>query len=196
MFFARRACRSTPRGAPSSAPGLHRGPGVLHRVEDVEIAGAAAEIGRQRLAQPRLVDIGLALQHAQGQHQESRGAEAALQRVTVDEGPLQRVQLIAVGEPLHRPYLATLRLAREHQAAPHRRAVEQDRAGAAHPVLAAEMGAGQPAILADRVGQRLARLDADGMRLAVDRERDFARRGHRAASASARSTITAAISLR
>ena len=175
---------------------VHPGCRGLHRIEDVEIAGAAAKIGRQRLAQPLLVDIGLALQHARGQHQEARGAEPALQRVMVDEGLLQRVQPVAVGEPFHRPDLGAVGLGGEHQTASDRRAVEDDRAGAADPVLAAEMGAGQPAILADRIGERLARLHPDRVALAVDRERDLARHGHRAASVNARSTMTAASSLR
>ena len=54
-----------------------------------------------------------------------------------------------------------LRLHREHQAGAHRLAVEQDRAGAADAVLAADMRPGLAAILADRIDQRAARLDAD-----------------------------------
>ena len=56
---------------------------------------------------------------------------------------------------------AALGLHRKHQAGAHRLAVDNDGAGAADAVLAADMRAGLPAILADRVGQRAARLDRD-----------------------------------
>ena len=48
-------------------------------------------------------------------------------------------------------------------------AIEQDGAGAADAVLAADMGAGERQIVAQKIDQRLARLDAGGHRLAVHR---------------------------
>ena len=52
----------------------------------------------------------------------------------------------------------------------NRHAVDQHRAGAADAVLAAEMGAGQVAALAQKIRQMGARLDAARNRLAVDVE--------------------------
>ena len=69
--------------------------------------------------------------------------------------------VVAVREPFDRADLLALRLHGEHQAGAHRLAVEDHRAGAADAVLAADMRAGLPAIVADGVDQRLARLDAD-----------------------------------
>src|SRR5262249_7448534 len=60
----------------------------------------------------------------------------------------------------------------------HRLAIDQHGAGAAHPVLAADVGAGLSAVLADRIDQRAARLDADRVRLPVDRQRDVASFAH------------------
>ena len=57
----------------------------------------------------------------------------------------------------------------EHQARADGRAVEEDGAGAADAVLAAEMGAGEPDILAERVGEGPPRLDLDAVLLAVYR---------------------------
>ena len=71
------------------------------------------------------------------------------------------MQLVAVAEPFDGADVLALRLHREHQAGAHRLAVEDDRAGAADAVLAADMRAGLPAIVADGVDQRLARLDPD-----------------------------------
>ena len=48
---------------------------------------------------------------------------------------------------------------REGDARARRRAVDLERAGAAHAVLAAEVGAGEPLALAQEVGEVRARLD-------------------------------------
>ena len=106
----------------------------------------------------------LALQHADRQHQEARRAEAALQRVMVDECLLHRVQLVRpCASPSTVRMCAALGLHGEHQAGAHRLAVDQHRAGAAHAVLAADMRAGEAAIVADGVGQRAPRLHGDGI---------------------------------
>ena len=55
-----------------------------------------------------------------------------------------------------------------HEAAAHDLAVEPHRAGAAHAVLAADMGAGERQVVAQKVDQRLARFDARKNILAVD----------------------------
>ena len=150
----------------------HRVAGGTHRLDDVLVAGAAAEIGREHVEQLVVADVRIVLQRVRRQHQEARRAEAALQAVVVDEGLLQRMQLLAVGEPFDGADLPAVGLDREHQAGADRLAVEDDRAGAADAVLAADMRAGLAAVVADRVDQRLARLDADRVRAAVDRQRD------------------------
>ena len=82
--FASLSHPCAPRNSASAAP---------HRRDDALVAGAAAQIGRQRLEQLVVADIGLALQDAGGEHQEARRAEAALHAVMRDEGALQRMQL-------------------------------------------------------------------------------------------------------
>ena len=88
------------------------------------------------------------------------------------EGALQRIEFVAVGKAFDGADLLALRLHREHQTGAHRIAVHQHRAGTADAVLAADMRAGLTAILADGIGQRAARLDAHGVRPAVDVQRD------------------------
>ena len=61
-------------------------------------------------------------------------------------------------------------LHREDEAGAHRLAVDQHGAGAADAVLAADVGAGQPQLVAQAVGERQARLDVDADLLAVDLE--------------------------
>src|SRR5881296_1957404 len=97
-------------------------------------------------------------------HEDARGAEAALQPVRLAERGLQRVQLPPVARAGGREALdggdrVTVRLHREHQARPHRLAVEQHGAGAAHPVLAPDVRAGEPELVTQEVGEEQPRLD-------------------------------------
>ena len=75
----------------------------------------------------------------------------------------------------------------------HRLAVEQHGAGAAHAVLAADVGAGQAELVAQEVAEQEARLDLGGMRGAVDRDGDanaIRHRATRAESGSGASSIS------
>src|SRR6202040_1834161 len=50
-----------------------------HRLDDVLVAGAAAQVRGEHVDQLVIGDLRLALQHARDQHEEARRAEAALQ---------------------------------------------------------------------------------------------------------------------
>src|ERR1043166_3057766 len=119
----------------------------LHRLDDVLVAGTAAEIGRQHVEQVLIADIGMLLQHVGGEHQEAGRAEAALQSMMRDEGALQRMQILWGAEPFDRSDLLALRLHRKHQARAHGLAIDDHRAGAADAVLATDVRAGLSAIL-------------------------------------------------
>ena len=95
------------------------------------------------------------------QHQKSGRAKAALQAVVFHERPLQRMKLVAVRQSFDGADFLPSRLHREHQAGANRLAFDEHRAGAADAVLAADMGAGLPAIVAHHIGQRPPRLDAN-----------------------------------
>ena len=132
---------------------------VQHGVDDERVARAAADVPLQCDAD--LVGGGrrVALQQGlRGQHHAGR-AEAALQPVLLPERLLHRMQRLGVGaEPSIVVDLGAVGLHREQQARAHRVAIEQHRAGAADALLAAHVGAGQAEVLADEVGQQLARL--------------------------------------
>src|SRR5262249_16698396 len=72
----------------------HFGGGGAHRLDDILIPGTAAQIGREHVDQVHIADVGLAFEHADDQHEETRRAEAALQPVMVHEGALERMQLV------------------------------------------------------------------------------------------------------
>jgi len=87
----------------------------------------------------------------------------------VVEGLLQRMQRLAVRrDAFDGEDIVAVGLHREHQARARRIAVEQNRAGAADAVLAAEMGAGELKPLAQKVRQRQAHRHGGFMALAVD----------------------------
>src|SRR5512140_2948589 len=108
-----------------------------------------------------------------------------------DEGALQRVELVAVGESFDGADLLACGLHGEHQAGTHRIAVDNYRAGSAHPVLAARIRSGQPAFVAQRVGEGAARLDAQRVVPAVDIESDIDLVDHEFRSAASKARCTA-----
>jgi hypothetical protein len=91
------------------------------------------------------------------------------------------------GEPFDRDDLAPLGLDAEEQAGEDRPVIDQHRAGAAFPELAAVLGARQPEVLAQHLEESLVRLGGDLSELAVDAEAEqpfFESRGHRALTPS------------
>ena len=94
-----------------------------------------------------------------------------------EERLLHRPQrAVGVGQPLDRGDLAVDGRDREHQARPHRPAVDQHRARAADAVLAADVGAGQAQVVAQRVGEQATGGYGDVVRDAVDLQADLVER--------------------
>src|SRR5437588_12550205 len=62
-----------------------------HRLDDVLIAGAAAEVGRKDVQQVLVANVRALLQRVHRQHEEAGRAEAALQAVVRDAGLIQRM---------------------------------------------------------------------------------------------------------
>src|SRR5215211_2339395 len=126
--------------------------GLDHRA----VARAAAQVARQGLPDLWLAGLALLAHERLERHEEPRRAEAALQRV-----------LPVLRQPLDRPHAPAARLRRQHEAGTHRLAVQLDRAGAADAVLAADLGAGQVEVVADKVGKQGPRLHLALVPLAV-----------------------------
>src|SRR3954447_10150616 len=94
------------------------------------------------------------------------------------EGTLHGMQFVAIRQTFDRPDFLAVGLRRKHQTGPHRLAVDDDGAGPANTVLAADMRPGLPAILADRIDQRAARLDLYRMITTVDVQCDGCLEAH------------------
>ena len=164
---------------------------AAHRLDDAEIAGAAAEIAGKLHADALLVGARQPLHDVARGDQHAGRAEAALQAVLAIEGFAQPRHQRIVVEALDGAHVLPVAGDRKGDAGARRLAVDQDGAGAAHAVLAAEMRAGEPAMLAQEVAEVRARLDHRGDRPAVDRERD--RRHGRNTWSSARATAAVAM---
>src|SRR5215510_2078262 len=89
---------------------------VLDGLDDVDVAGAAAEIPRDRLADLLLARILVSLEERDARHHHSRRAVAALQAVLLSEPLLHGMELAALLEVLDGPDLAAVGLHGEHGA--------------------------------------------------------------------------------
>src|SRR5262249_42875461 len=135
-------------------------------------------------------------------HEEARSAESALQPVVLMKGLLERIEPLTVGEALDGLDVTAVHLNGEEQAGSHGRAVDDDRARAAHTVLAAEMRSRQLEVVAKEIGERLPGFHAPLVRSSVDGDANNAfdhrisPRARSAARASARRVRTLATSFR
>ena len=113
-------------------------------------------------------------------HQETGRAEAALQAVRLAERSLQWVQLACrTGEGFNGLEFVSVGLDGKHDASADSLTVEQNRARTTDAVLAADVGAGEPELLADEIAQQQARFDFALMANAVDGEVDGNSAAHR-----------------
>src|SRR6266511_3381487 len=155
---------------------LHLLGGPLHRLDDVLVAGAAANVPGQRPADLLLRRVRVLLQQRGAHEQHPRRAEPALQAVLLVEALLKRVQLTALGQALHRLHLAPVDLDGEVRARLDRNAVDEHGAGAAAGRVAADVRAGQAELLAQEVDEQQSRLHFERVLLPVHGDGDLLRR--------------------
>src|SRR4029078_5327830 len=117
------------------------------RVENMRVAGAAAQVAAQSLGD--LVAGGLRVARAQMDrgHDHARRAVPALQPVTVPEPLLDRMQL-AVGDAFDRRHGGAVSLYREHRAGFDGLAVDEHGACAADAGFAPDVRAGEATMVA------------------------------------------------
>src|SRR5712671_3595018 len=131
---------------------LQHGRRIRDGGDDIGIAGAAADVAGEAVADLALrAGTASADQVARGD-QHRRRAEAALQPMALMKTAAQRFHHRVAGEAFDRAHRTLVAGHRQHQARARRRAVDKDRASAAHAVLAAEMSSRQVAALAQKIG--------------------------------------------
>src|ERR1051326_5910733 len=168
MSVASRCDRGLLRGC-----GAHRLGCRLDRLEDVHVAGAAAEVALQALADLVLGRVRVLLQQVGRRHDEAGRAVPALQAVLIPEGLLDRVELTVFGHAFDGREVAAVGLDREHRAALHGLAVDVDRAGAPLAGVAADVRSGQPDYVADVVHEQQPRLNLVLVLTPVDGDSDL-----------------------
>jgi len=104
---------------------------------------------------------------------EPGSADAALEGSLFEEGPLERMKLVATGDALDRDEFRALGFDRENTAGVHKAAVENDAAGAAVAVVAAFLGADQSELVAEHFEQALTGLAEEFDIVAVEAELDL-----------------------
>src|SRR3954470_4310588 len=100
--------------------------GVLDRVDDVLVAGAAAQIAGDAFANLLLGGGGVVGEKADRRHDHARRAVAALEAVLLPEAFLHRMELAVGGEPFDGGDRAAVGLDREHRAGLDAAAVHMD----------------------------------------------------------------------
>src|SRR5487761_2728963 len=152
--------------------------GLVDRLHDVHVAGAAAEVAGDAVADLVLGRVGVLLQEPGGLHDHPRGAEAALEPVLVQDRLRGRVGGPALPHPLDRGDLAAVRLDGKHRAALRAATVHRDGAGAARGAVATDVRPGQPEVLAQHVDKQPSRLDVGLVASTVHRDGNVHRAGH------------------
>jgi hypothetical protein len=116
----------------------------VHRPDDPHIAPAAAEVGIESRGDLGIARVGGGLEESRRPQSHPRSAVPALRSALLHQGRLDRVQAVAVGEPLDRRDRPTGDLLERHLARSDGLAADEHRAGAACAFAATELRAGEP----------------------------------------------------
>jgi hypothetical protein len=108
-------------------------------IDDVLVAGAAAQMPRERVAHSSLIRVRIHREQLGQAHEYARRTETTLQGMMVAKRFLQGVEALVGRQALDCCNLAAVRLHGERQAAARRLAIEEDGARSADAVLATEM---------------------------------------------------------
>src|SRR5712692_11591276 len=134
----------------------HPLPREVDGLDDLGVAGAPADVARERLPDLCLGRVRVAAQKVRGGDDQAGCAEAALHRAGFDEGFLRRVQLAVRRESLDGRHLPALRLSGQHKARADERAIEEDGARTTLALLARVLRAVETEPLPQHVQEALA----------------------------------------
>src|SRR6201997_3803199 len=157
----------------TSRGGGQLGHGFGDTLEDRCVSRATTQVAGKLFFDLRRRRRRVVRQQAPNRHEESRCAERALERVALPHRLLDGPKAISVAERLDGLDDRSLRLHRQHQAGPDGLTVDRHRARTTHTVLATEMRAGEPEVVAKQFGQGRATLDCRALVPTVDPEGDL-----------------------
>src|SRR3974390_734775 len=129
-------------------PRTHRVRSSLNGANNIVIAGAAANIAVQLLANRRLVEVvPVASNHIDGGHNHARRAEAALEPVLLMKSSLHRMKFVAVRQAFEGRPRCSVILDGERGTGLNANPVDVNGAGTALAGIAADMRTGEPQML-------------------------------------------------
>src|SRR3974377_2248325 len=131
---------------------------AFHRINDLHVARAPADIGHQRLLDLRARWHGLLVEVSLGEHDYAGCAKAALDGTVLHESLLDRVHRPLGRQAFDRGDLRVLSRERQNEAGAHRSAVYQDRTGSTFTGIAPPFGANQSQLVAQDFDQEVAGL--------------------------------------
>src|SRR6185436_10372713 len=152
---------------------------ALDRAQHARVHEAAAEDARQRLLDLAVGRARVLIEKRLRGEDHAVQAEAALPRLLLDEGALDRMGPLRRAQPLEGRDLRAADAADRGHAGADRAAADDHGAGAALAEAAAEFRPAQREVVAEDVQERRCRVDVEGMRAAVDGERDGAHAAQR-----------------
>src|SRR5688572_19441324 len=142
---------------------------ALHRLDDARVRAAAAQVAGERLPDLVVARALVGREQRGGFHDHAVDAVAALHRLLLDEGLLQRVRPLRGAQPFERDDLLAGGRGHGEATGAHGFSVHVHRTSAALREAAAKARAVEIEIVAQRVEQRHLRIvDAQVVRLAVD----------------------------
>src|SRR5881409_2857536 len=141
-----------------------------NRLDDRRIAGATTQIPGDGLSDLIVTGVGRFLQQGVGGHEKAGYTKATLQGMVVLKGLLQRMQGVALCQPLDGHQLSPVCLHGEHETGTDRSPVIQDSAGPADPMFTPEMRASQVQVFTQEISQRQAHGDGAFVHRAIDAE--------------------------
>src|SRR5574341_1143390 len=128
------------------------GGGGVNRVEDGDIARAAAECIFEGDLHIIVSSVGVLIEQTLGSHNQARRAESALDCAMLDKAALEWVKNAVFGKPFDGLHRCTLRLEGGIDARIDGFPIDDDRAGAAFGLFAADLGAGEAQIVTKDLG--------------------------------------------
>src|SRR5205807_5377266 len=105
--------------------GLHFFGGALNRLDNMLIAGAAAEVPLNSVPDFFFAGIRISLEKLGGSHDHARGAIAALQSMVLPKALLHRMEFSIGGKAFNRSYLGAIGLHRQQRAGLHRLSIDE-----------------------------------------------------------------------
>src|SRR5262245_32318341 len=121
---------------------------LLYGIDDLVVAGAAAEVTHEPLFDLVLSRLGVLVQQRLGGDNLARGADAALEATAIDECLLDGMEVVRRADALDRGDLGSVRLYGQREAGRHDAAVERDGTGAADADAAGFLGTGEAKVVA------------------------------------------------